>query len=124
MAPWGPSGEAARGRECTGTKASGVPPKSSQNVEVPAMEQILISASPSPYRPTPTRFRGFVYWQERGIDLYLCPFHRVVLWLLPSPLYLTHWSSVLYFFFKMIVCFFVVFTSVVEKNKKQKQKQM
>lgn len=40
------------------------------------MEQILISSSPSPYKPTPTSFRGFVYWQEQGIDLYLCPFHR------------------------------------------------
>lgn len=39
----------------------------------------------------------------------------------PLPLYLTHWSSVLYlFFFKLIVWFglffFVVFTSAVEKK--------
>lgn len=87
------------------------------------MEQIPISSSPSPHRPTPGSFRGFVYWQEQGIDLYLCPSRRIVLWLLPSPLYLTHWSSVLYFFLKMIVCFFVVFTSVVEK-KETKTKQM
>lgn len=39
----------------------------------------------------------------------------------PLPLYLTHWSSVLYFFFKMIVWVFfvVVFTSAVEKKCKK-----
>lgn len=81
------------------------------------MEQILLSSSPSPYKPTPTSSRGFVCWQEQGIDLNLCPFHRIVLWLLPSPLYLTHWSSVLYFFFKMIVCF-LLFLQVLWKKKK------
>lgn len=84
----------------TGTKTLGYPPKGgpvvSQNVEVSVVQQILIFSAPL-LKINNATSRGCVL---AGITngFVPVPIHPIVLWLLPSPLYLTHWSSVLYFF--------------------------
>lgn len=71
-------------------------PVVSQNVEVSVVQQILIFSAPL-LKINNATSRGCVL---AGITngFVPVPIHPIVLWLLPSPLYLTHWSSVLYFF--------------------------